>query len=161
MTIKSSKMVKRKTAGADAYYVNIKLGSLEVVALIDTGAMVTTLSVEVFDHCADLKKIIHPCILSHVVGMGDQSIDVLGETQLPLDLGPVSSEPQRIVITECDGGLFPFVLGLDFLDAYGLQIDTIRRQLCYTPEHGQSVVIPLQVSLTLELLLYCRKIKIY
>ena len=65
-------------AGADAYYVNIKLGSLEVVALIDTGAMVTTLSAEVFDHCADLKKILQPCIFSHVMGMGDQLIDVLG-----------------------------------------------------------------------------------
>ena len=146
MTMKSSKMVKRKMAGVDAYYVNIKLGSLEVVALIDTRAMVTTLSAEVFDRCLDLKRIIQLYILSHVVGMGDRSIDVLGKIQLPLDLGPVSSEPQRIVITECDGGLFPFILGLDFLDAYGLQMDTIRRQLCYTPEHGKSVLIPLQVS---------------
>ena len=50
---------------------------------------------------------------------------------MPLNLGPVSSESQRIVITECDGGLFPFILGLDFLDAYGLQIDTILRQLLH------------------------------
>ena len=146
MTIKSSKVVKREMAGGNAYYVNIKLGSLEVVALIDTGAMVTTLNAEVLDRCADLKKILQPCILSHVVGMGEWSIDILGEIQLPLDLGPVSLESQRMVITECDGGLFPFVLGLNFLDAYGLQIDTIRRQLCYTKEHGQGVVIPLQVS---------------
>ena len=139
-------MVKRKTAGADAYYVNIKLGSLEVVALIDTGAMVTTLSAEVFNRCADLNKILQPCILSHVMGMGDRSIDVLGEMHMPLDLGPVSSESQRIVITECDGGLFPSVLGMDFQDAYGLQINTIQWQLCYTPEHGKCVVIPLQVS---------------
>ena len=132
ITIKNNKMVKRKTARVDAYYVNIKLGSLEVMALIDTGPMVTSLSVEVFDHCTDLKKILQPCILSHVVGVGDQSIDVLLEIHLPLDLGLVSSEPQRIVITECGGGLFPFVLGMDFLDAYGLQINMIQRQLCYT-----------------------------
>ena len=37
-------------------YRPLKLDSLEVVALIDTGAMVTTLSTEVFDYCTDLKK---------------------------------------------------------------------------------------------------------
>ena len=87
ITIKSSKIVKLKTAGVDAYYVNIKLGSHEVVALIDTRAMVTTLSAEVFNRCADLKKIVQPCILSHVVGMGDRSIDVLGEIQLTFGFG--------------------------------------------------------------------------
>ena len=84
-------MVKQKTAGADAYYVNIKLGSLEVVVLIDTGAMVTILSAEVFDRCVDLKKILQPCILSDVMGMGDRSIDVLDEIHMPLDLGLVST----------------------------------------------------------------------
>ena len=80
------------------------------------------------------------------MGMGDRSINVLSEIHMPLDLGLVSSESQRIVITECDGGLFPFVLGMDFLDAYGLQINMIQRQLCYTPEHGKCVVISLRVS---------------
>ena len=69
-------------AGADAYYVNIKLDSLEVVALIDTSAMVTTLSTEFFDYCTDLKKILQPCILSHVMGVGDRSIDILEEPRL-------------------------------------------------------------------------------
>ena len=88
--------------GADAYYVNIKLGSFEVVALIHTGAMVTTLSTEVFDRCAHLK----PFILSHVMGIWDRLMDILGKIHMPLDLGPVSSESQWIVITECDGDCF-------------------------------------------------------
>ena len=71
ITVKSNKMVKWKMVGVDAYYVNIKLGSLEVVALVDMGAVLTTLSAKVFECCADFKKILQPCILSHVMGMGD------------------------------------------------------------------------------------------
>ena len=44
-TVKSNKLVKLKMAGVDAYYVNIRLGSLEVVALVDAGAMVIPLLV--------------------------------------------------------------------------------------------------------------------
>ena len=55
---------------ANAYYVDVKIGSMEVVALVDTGAMVTTLSVVVFDRSTELTKLLQPCILSYVIGMG-------------------------------------------------------------------------------------------
>ena len=81
-----SQMVQQTTAGADTYYVDVKLGPHEVVALVDTGAMVTTTSAEVFHGCAELEAILQPC-MSHVMGMGGQAIDVLEEIYIPLDLG--------------------------------------------------------------------------
>ena len=51
------------------------------------------------------------------------------------------------MITEGDGGTFPCILGLDFLDAYQIQVDTVHRRLKYCTEKGLTYVIPLQISL--------------
>ena len=58
-----------------------------MVTLIDNGATVTTLSVEVFDNCAILKKIYnHAFYPMLIVGMRDRSIDILGEKHMPLEM---------------------------------------------------------------------------
>lgn len=67
---KNAKMAKRTTVGADAYCVDAKFRTVEVVEFVDTGAMVTTLSAEVLDRSPELTKMLRPCILSHVIGMG-------------------------------------------------------------------------------------------
>lgn len=42
-------MVKQTTMGADENYIDAKIGLIEVVAIVDNGAMVTTPSAEVLD----------------------------------------------------------------------------------------------------------------
>ena len=145
---KSPILIKRRMCShAEAYYVAIKLGSLEIMALVDTGAMVTTLNEDVIKNNPELAAILSHCSILNITGVGDCAVDVVGEINVPLKLHNLISEHHKIVVTEGDGGTFPCILGLDFLDVYQIQVDTVHRRLKYCTEKGLTYVIPLQISL--------------
>ena len=139
-------MHRRDQQCADAYYVEIRIGMVEIMALVDTGAMVSTLTVDILNQNGELKKLLSPSELLTIAGLGNKAVDVLGELHVPIQLGTLKSEHHRIVITESDGGTFPCILGLDFLDAYQIQVDTKDRVMRYQPKTGRQQIIPLQVS---------------
>lgn len=51
------------------------------------------------------------------------------------------------MITAPHGGTFHHILGLDFLDAYQIQVDMVHRRLKYCTEKCLTYVIRLQISL--------------
>ena len=95
----------------------------------------TTLSDDVKNH-VELLGVPAKCSIPHIMGMGDQSLEVVGEINLSLRLGNMISEHHRLVITEGEGGTFLCIFGLDFLDAYHLCVDSVHRRLEYNSNKG-------------------------
>ena len=139
-------MNKRDTT-ATAYYVDLIIGGVEFVALIDTGAAITVAQPTLLDRCPELKTKLQYSSLPGVVGIGGQVTSVLGEVQVPIHIGGLISQPHPITIIEEDsGGMFPLVLGMDFLDAYTFSIDTNVRMLRRPDPPRCDYMIPLQTS---------------
>ena len=140
-------MTKRRQGAAEAYYIELRLGELEIMALIDTGAMVTTLAAEVLERSPKLTSVVSPCDLDTVTGLGGNTVEVLGEVHVSLHIGNLLCKQHRMIVIEGEGGMYPCVLGMDFLDTYCLQVDTVKRVLRYVPEEGKSYQIPVHMAL--------------
>lgn len=84
-------MKRRIHSHAEAYYVAIKIGSLEIMALVDTGAMVTTFSEDVIKNNSELATILSHYSISTITGVGDRAVDVIGEINVPPKLENLTS----------------------------------------------------------------------
>ena len=125
----------------------LRLGELEIMALIDTGAMVTTLASEVSQRSPKLSSLVSPCDLDTVTGLGGNTVEVLGEVHVPLHIGGLLCKQHRMIIIEGEGSMYPCILGLDFLETYCVQVDTAKRVPRYVPEEGKSYQIPVHMAL--------------
>ena len=89
--------------------------------------------------------------LPGIIGIGGDITPVIGEIYVKVQMGNLLSAKHRVVIVDGDGGVvFPFILGIDFLDSYRMSIDTNLRALRRECLTGNDILIPLQTSTSID-----------
>ena len=142
--VKLSQIDRLRSEVATAYYVSVEVAGVAREALVDTGATVTMATASILEAAPALKALLRPASVSHVTGISGRRVPLVGELCLPIVVRGFESEPHRIVVFDDVSETFPCILGLDFLDSYGLLINTVGRCLMGRSEAGQVVEIPLR-----------------
>ena len=135
-------VVVGKEIPAAAYYAMIGIRGTCFEALIDTGSAITLISQELYDHIPRHSLLRTTEKTSWTIqGIVETAAAVSMAVTVQLELGSFKSEPHEVWVVERSSQ--PFVLGLDFLDKYGIEISTRNRRLeIRSPE---SMNIPLRV----------------
>ena len=111
---------------ASAYYVPVCIQGIRVDALVDTGACVTLLSEEFFKSIPNINMEPSPNLNLEGISQGSK-LNVVGSVRLPIKIGNFISDPQEILIvkgvTQC------CLLGMNFLDKFGISVNTCKRCL--------------------------------
>ena len=129
---------------ATAYYVNVCIGGVSFEALVDTGSAVTLMSKAVYDRIpgdgilsVDNKS---DCAIQGILGAAAKISTI---ASVKLQLGPFCSEGHPVWVAE--DSYQPFILGMDFLDRYGIGIQTAGRTLTIG-KYPNIVEVPLRVA---------------
>ena len=141
-----SSLMMSKTCTALSYHIPLVIGGVAVEALVDTGATVTLASASLIKSIPGFGQLMGAPSIPCVTGVGGSNLVLLGEINVPITVGSFSSAPHRILVVDESSGVFPFILGLDFLDKHYLVVDTSDRSLKYKPPHGESFSIDVRVT---------------
>ena len=114
--------------GAVAYHVPVWIQGARENALVDSGASVTMMSLEMFQTLGNIEMTETNSGVRVVEGIVDGSVlKVVGTVWVPIQIGDFVSEPHTILVVS--GTKQKFILGLDFLDRFQVSIDTTNRAL--------------------------------
>ena len=118
---------------ASAYYVQVCIQGVRTDALVDTGACVTLVSEDFFQSIPNLK--LEPSVIN-LEGIATGSrLDVRGVVHLAIKIGNFISEKHEILIVR--GISQSCLLGMNFLDRFGVAIDTTKRCLSVPASGGR------------------------
>ena len=130
---------------AAAYYVEVKIGGVIRDALVDTGATVTMVTSSLLEEAPLLRNLLRPSTVSYITGISGRQVPLLGEFNVAIQLGNIDSASHRVVVLQDGHETFPCVLGLDFLEQYGLTVNTVDRCLYGRSTTGKTLTIPLRI----------------
>ena len=127
----------------------VSLNGKGTIALLDTGAAVSCLSLQLYKNTSsnvEKKYPIQDCKINFVKGIGGHMIDVLGSVALPVKINGLVLWQEFIILPQCDSP--PLILGANFLKiqnaVWNFTNDTVSLQ-------GGMVVVKLTTAVNMEL----------
>ena len=125
---------------AGAYFVPVDIGGVAVDALIDTGSCVCLMPEDIFVQLNN--PVMLPARDHGLEGIVSGSkLEITGSVIMPIKLGSFHSEPHEILVAR--GITQSLLLGIDFLDRFGISINTSERCMV-VPAGSEDLSIPVK-----------------
>ncbi len=115
---------------------HVQIQGTKVAALIDTGAIKASCIAHSLYQRLDLDKTVkcHKSSISAVRGVGGTLVPIVGEAEIPLQLGPVCTKHKFYILQSMN---YQVILGMDFLDKHVSQIDLEGKRLVLKEDQQQ------------------------
>ena len=113
---------------ADTLHVGVDLFGHDCLFLVDTGAAVSLISLDIWTQYASTAARLQPLTHQRVVSVNGSPLEVAGVTQVPLHIQGTTFEATVVI---AKGLTAEGILGLNFLQQYGCTIDVERRFLSF------------------------------
>lgn len=143
-------MKTRESNGLGCYYLSVKVNGTLVDALVDNGASVSVISSNI------LNKLNKPAPLitserTTLKGFGSALVDVLGQVEVTIEAKELRTPNFKLLVVPSSASGHSLILGLDFLENHYMIIDTVNRQLIYSPPNTDHVAVPLKTRPGLDI----------
>jgi hypothetical protein len=136
-------MKTREDVEASCYYLPVKINGTSMCALIDNGATVSVITSRLVDKMKQ-SPVMKETTKTSLRGFGLASVAVVGEVSVNVEAEDLRATNVTLLVVPDDVTSQSLVFGLDFLVKHYMVVDTVKRELRYSPPNESSYAVKLQ-----------------
>ncbi|KAF2350021.1 Aspartic peptidase domain [Trinorchestia longiramus] len=132
------------------YFLSVKINGILMDALIDNGAVVSVISENLLDKIKP-KPTLKNASKTTLIGFGGARVNVIGEVTVTVEEEELCALAFTLLVVPSRTTSQSLVLGLDFLEKYFMMIDTVHRELHYSPPNEKPCILKLKTKPGIEI----------
>ncbi|KAF2345809.1 Transcription factor 25, partial [Trinorchestia longiramus] len=132
------------------YFLSVKINGIMMDALFDNGAVVSVISENLLDTIRP-KPTLKNTSKTTLIGFGGARVNVIGEVTVTVEAEELCALAFTLLVMSSRTTSQSLVLGLDFLEKYFMMIDTVYRELHYSPPNEKPCILKLKTKPGIEI----------